>query len=182
MARHSLLLLSLFLSFGCTAKIVQMTARQRSERLARERGRLSELTDPVALTKSYITISTILLTFTSEAVREGDTGVVRTLIDQYIAAVQRARDTMVMSNRDAERRPGGYKELEIALRGQLRFLEDINKQLVLEERKPLADAIATAVSVRDEMLRLMFPQAQMRASRTMKKNVAVFGPAVAQFR
>lgn len=137
-----------------------MTATQRGERLAVERARLPELTDPVAKTKSYITISHLLLSFASEAVREGDITDMSALMDQYVATIRSARDTMVQSDRDAERRPAGYKDLEIALRGQVRLLQDVGVQLLAEERQPMDRAREAATSVREEILRLLFPQAK----------------------
>jgi hypothetical protein len=144
---------------GCAARIAEMTAAQRSERLAVERGRVTGSTDPIDKTESYITISDILLSFASEAIDISDHNDLKTLLDQYVVAVQSARETMVNSNRDAERRPAGYKELEIAVRGQIRLLEDMSARLTLDERKPVEDAIAAATSVRDDMLRLLFPHA-----------------------
>jgi hypothetical protein len=148
----------LLLNCGCAAKIAEMSAKQRSERLATERGRVSDLTDPVAKTKSYIAISEILLSFAFDSIREGATGDVKNLMDQYINAVESARDTMLMSTRNPERNPAGFKDLEIAVRVQLRLLQDIHQQLAFEERKPVESAIAVATSVRDEMLRILFPQ------------------------
>jgi hypothetical protein len=165
MNSHLVLFFCLFLISGCAARLAEMTADQRSQRLVLERGRLPQLTDPVAKTKSYIRISEILLTFTADAIRSGMTGEVPSLMEQYITAVRSARDTMVESKRDAERRPGGYKELEIAVRGQLRALQDMNRQLPVEERKEIEDAIQAATSVRDEILRLLFPLSRPAVSR-----------------
>jgi len=165
MTKVFLLLSVLCLSTGCTTKIAQMTAQQRSERLASERGRLPQLTDPVAQTKSYIKISQLLVTFAADAIRNGQAGQMTDLMEQYSAAVQNARDAIVASLRDAERRPAGYKDLELSLRAQLRLLQDINKLLLSEERAPVENAITTASSVRNEMLLLLFPQSQVQASR-----------------
>ena len=165
MTKVFLLLSVLCLSTGCTTKIAQMTAQQRSERLATERGRLPQLTDPVAQTKSYIKISQLLVTFAADAIRNGQPGQMTDLMEQYSTAVQNARDAIVASLRDAERRPAGYKDLELSLRAQLRLLQDINKLLLSEERVPVENAITTASSVRNEMLLLLFPQSQVQASR-----------------
>jgi hypothetical protein len=161
--------LCLSLTSGCAARFAEMTVEQRSLRLASERAKISQVTDPVAKTKSYIAISEIVLTFVSDALRSGATGDIPVLMEQYIAAVRGGRDTMVESRRDAERRPGGYKDLEIAVRGQLRALQDMSRQLVFDERKPIEEAIAAATSVREDMLRLLFPQSRPSASRTRQQ-------------
>jgi hypothetical protein len=157
MKRDLSLFLCLLATWGCAARIAQMSAKQRSERLAAERGNLTEVTDPVSRTRSYITISEILLSFASEAIRDGAIGDVKPLMDQYIMAVEGGRDAIIDSGRDAERRPDGYKDLEIAMREQLRLLEDMSRKLSLDDRKPIEGAIAAATSVRDEMLERLFP-------------------------
>jgi hypothetical protein len=143
---------------GCGLRLSKLTATQRGERLAIERGRLSDMTNPVGRTKSYITISHLLLSFASDALREQNTNDLSGLMDQYITTIRSARDTMILSDRDAERRPDGYKDLEIALRGQLRLLQDISRVLLAEQREPVDRAITVGTSVREEILRLLFPQ------------------------
>jgi len=63
---RSLLMFLLFLCPGCATRIGEMKPLLRSELLATEQARLSELTDPVSRTKSYITISEVLLSFASD--------------------------------------------------------------------------------------------------------------------
>ena len=52
------------------------SANQRADRLAIETGKLSETTDPVAQTKSYIVIADILLSFAADAALPGASEVV----------------------------------------------------------------------------------------------------------
>jgi hypothetical protein len=160
MKRHLISMLCVVLASGCAARFAEMTVEKRSQRLATERARVARLTDPVSKTKSYITISEILLTFASDAISSGSSGELPGLMEQYSMAIDGARDTMVESRRDAERRPGGYKDLEIAVRGQLRVLQDLSRQLIIDERKPIETAIETATSARDDMLRLLFPRSR----------------------
>jgi hypothetical protein len=135
-----------------------MKAAERAELLATERGRLSELTDPVERTKAYILISDILVSFASDAVKDGTIEELGVLMDQYVAAIQSGRDTMVAARRDPERRPQGYRDLELALRRHTRLLRDIGTLLLVDQREPLERAATTAASIRDELLQLLFPQ------------------------
>jgi hypothetical protein len=166
MKKALILLVCLSMGWGCAgSRVAGMSGKQRSERLATERGTLQDLTDPVERTKSYITISEILLSFAADAIREGATADLKPLMEQYIMAIEEARDAMVDSKRDAERRPAGYKELEIAVRGQLRVLQDLSTQLTLEERKPIDAALAAATAVHREMLQFLFPQSKSASAR-----------------
>lgn len=60
------------------------------------------------------------------------------------------------SDRDPTRRPAGFKDVEIAL-PQLRSLRDIAGMLSFDERAPVERAIDIVTSVREELLRLLFP-------------------------
>jgi hypothetical protein len=152
----------LILLAGCGGRLTKMSATKRAERMATERGRLSELTDPVERTKSYIVISDVLLSFASDAVRDGTIEELGVLMDQYVTAIRAARDTMTASKRDPERKPQGYRDLELALRGQTRSLRDLGGQLLVDQRESLDRAAATASSIREELLQLLFPQQKPR--------------------
>jgi hypothetical protein len=153
-----------FISSGCAARLGRLSDAQKSERLATEKGRLSDIKDPVERTKSYITISRFLLDFIAGAARDHDVEALGSLADQYTSAIRSARDTIVGSDRDATRKPAGYKDLELTLRQQSRRLEDISRSLSFDERAPITRARETADSIREELLRLLFPQSQKSRS------------------
>jgi hypothetical protein len=57
---------------GCGVRLGRMTDLQKDKRLATERGRFQELTNPVDKTRSQIIISEILLDFATSAARDND--------------------------------------------------------------------------------------------------------------
>jgi hypothetical protein len=132
-----------------------MTAAQRSERLAMERGRVLELTDPVAKTRSYIMISNLLLQFAYEVVRDDELGDLDILLQQYLAAIRNARETIVNSREEGKRRPDGYNALASALGAQLLRLQEMQNLLFEENHKPIEDTRAVVTSIRSEVLRLV---------------------------
>src|SRR5262245_39399777 len=158
MKRLLLLALFGFLMSSCGARLTKMTDKQKSERLATERGRVSELTQPVAKTQSYIMISQILLDFAGGAARDGDITGMSSLLDQYVITIRAARDTMLNSDRDPLRRPAGYKELELALRDQIRRLQDMGVSLSSRERAAVTTALEVANAVHEQIFRRLFPQ------------------------
>ena len=146
---------------GCAARLGRLNDNQRAERLARERGRLTELKDPVQRTKSYIVISTLLLDFVTGAARDHQTDLMGTLLEQYMTAIQSARDTIVNSDSDAARNPSGYKDLELALRQHARRLDDIGRTLSLDERANVEAARNVASMIRGDLIKLIFPQSKV---------------------
>jgi hypothetical protein len=129
---------------------------KRLEQLRKEREKLERQTDPVGRTKTQIKISEILLTFISDAVQSGETEVMDKRLGEYVAAIQDAHDTMMKTGRDAHKKPGGFKDLEIALRRHLRQLEDIGKGLAFDQREAVDKAREEAGDIRDDMLKALF--------------------------
>ena len=142
---------------GCAVRLGRMSDSQRSERLAIERGRLADLKNPVERTRTYIRIARLLLDFVAGAARDHDAEAMVSLVDQYASAIQSARDSIVHSDRDATRNAAGFKDLEEALRQDIRRLQDVNAGLTVDERPPVAHALEVANSIREELLRLLFP-------------------------
>jgi hypothetical protein len=142
---------------GCAVRLGRMSDSQRSERMAIERGKLAELKNPVERARTYIRIAHLLLDFVTGAARDHDTEAMVSLVDQYTTAIQSARDSIVHSNRDATRNAAGFKDLELALRQDIRRLQDVNAGLTIDERPPVAHALEVANSIREELLRLLFP-------------------------
>ncbi len=131
------------------------SANQRGERLAIERGRLSELADPVARTKSYIVISDLLLSFAADAAREQAHDDFRGLLMEYGRTIRTARETIVNSERRPDREPQGYTDLEGALRRQVQTLQGFRRNVDPRDEEPLDQGIQVASSIREEMKHLL---------------------------
>lgn len=157
---RSLVLLLLILSVNSCAAVrfsfLQTDYDKRLQRLEKERANLGRQTDPVGRTKTQIKISEILLTLVSDAVQSGETEAMEKRLGEYMAAIQDAHQTMMKTGRDAHRKPGGFKELEIALRRQVRQLEDIGKGLTFDQRDPVDKAREQAADIRDDLLKALF--------------------------
>jgi hypothetical protein len=155
---HILILCAAIPLGGCGVRLAGMNDTQKAELLAAQQGKLSDISDPVDKTRTYIVISQILLDFATGAAQEGDTAAMNSLLEQYVDAISAARHTIADSDRDPLRRPAGYKDLELSLRQHARILRDVADILSFDERTPVDDAIDVANSARREMLRLLFPQ------------------------
>jgi hypothetical protein len=153
----SYVLCLVFILSACAVRSGEKGANRRAEALAVERGRLTETADPVARTKSYIKISEILLEFIGDSVRLGDMESFRQLVGQFVTNVNSARDAMVNSGRNAAEKAAGFRELEISLRRQSSQLQEISRVLSFDQREGLEPAIRVTESVRQEILKLLFP-------------------------
>jgi len=147
------LVLLLLLSLTSSA---QSGINKQAERLQKEKDKLNRQTDPVGRTKTQIKIAEILLTMINDTVQAGDMELMQKRLGEYTAAIQDAHQTMMKTGRDAHRKPGGFKDLEIALRRHVRQLEDIGKGLTFDQRDAVNKARDEAENIRDEMLKALF--------------------------
>jgi hypothetical protein len=124
--------------------------------LQREKDKVRRTSDPVSKTKSHIVISEILLELTRDAARTGEMETLDQRLDEYVSTIREAHETMMRTGRDAHKSPKGFRELEIALRKQLKQLEDISDALTFDEREPVTKARDEATRLRDELLKALF--------------------------
>jgi len=129
---------------------------KRLERLQKERERLSRTTDPVARTKADINISEILLSLASDAVKTGEPELLGKRLNEYTDTIRDAHQTMMKTGRDAHRKPKGFKELEIALRRQIRTLDDLAHSVSFDQRDPVEKAKQQASDIREDLLKAFF--------------------------
>jgi hypothetical protein len=133
------------------------TDEERARELQKERLKLEKETDPVDRAKIDIKISELILENVGDAVREGNVPRMEEHLALYSASIQDAHQVLIDSGRDAVKKPGGFKELEIALRKHARKLEDFARVLNLQHRIPLEKAKDLAVGIRDKLLKKLFP-------------------------
>ena len=151
-----ILLLSATASCAIRTSFLQGQVDKRLERLDRERAHLKTLTDPVDRTKSDITIADILLSLAGDAVRSGEPEVLQKRLAEYVEAVEDAHQGLMKAGRDAHKKPKGFKELEIALRHQIRTLHDIGTQLSFDQRELVNKVEEQASDIREDLLKALF--------------------------
>lgn len=153
-----LFILLVLVATSCAVRIESLQGQvdRRLEHLDRERAHLKSLTDPVDRTKSDITISEILLSLASDAVRSGEPEVLQKRLGEYVDAIEDAHQALMSAGRDAHKKPKGFKDLEIVLRRQIRTLDDIGKGLTFDQREPVDKAKQEASDIRDDLLKALF--------------------------
>jgi hypothetical protein len=134
----------------------QAKADQRTKQLENEKRKLDRTKDPANRAKSLMRTAEILLTYVNDAANDHDPGKLKSTIDQYHQTVKDARDTMMKSGLDPHKKSGGYRAVEIVLRKQLRVLQDISRQLSVDERPPVEETIESIMKIRDEFMSALF--------------------------
>src|SRR5215471_1197139 len=156
---ESLLLMLIVVAVSsCTIHTHSLQSRddKRLERLQKERDKLSRLTDPVDRTKTDIAISEILLSLANDTIKTGEPEMLGKRLSEYVDTIRDAHQTMMKTGRDAHRKPKGFKDLEIALRRQIRMLDDLAHAVSFDQRTPVDKAKQEASDIRDDLLKALF--------------------------
>jgi hypothetical protein len=143
---------------SCTIRTAHLQGQydKRLERLQKEKDRLNRISDPVDRVRTEITISEILLSLASDAVKTGEPESFTKRLNEYVEAISDAHQTMSKTGRDAHRKPKGFKDLEIALRRQIRILDDLAHAVTYDQRDPVEKAKQKASDMREELLKALF--------------------------
>jgi hypothetical protein len=149
--------LLLLLTGALTPTARAASDEERAKELQRERAKLQKETDPVDRAKIGIKISDILMADVGEAVREGDFDELQMQLTAYSETIETAHRDLLDSGRDAVKKPGGFKELEIALRQHVRKLDELSRMLNLQRRVPIEKTKDLASGIRDKLLKALFP-------------------------
>jgi len=129
----------------------------RLKDLQKERAKLEKESDPIDRAKIGIKISEILLEDVGESVRDGDFSGMEFQLTAYAETIENAHKALIDSGRNAVKKPGGFKELEIALRKHVRQFDEFARMLNLQKRLPLEKAKSLATGIRDKLLKALFP-------------------------
>jgi hypothetical protein len=93
----------------------------------------------------------------TDAYAKGDLDQGQKLLDDYLKWVKSSWDLLKSSGRPAERKPQGFKELDIALREDARQFGDLEHRVAFADREPVTKAAQEAEKIRGEVLAVLFP-------------------------
>ena len=129
-------------------------------------GLWSSLPDPVRSVVFRLLALGLLclaLSLASDAVRSGEPEALEKRLNEYVDSIRDAHQTMIKTGRDAHRKPKGFKDLEIALRRQIRMLDDLGHGVTFDQREPVDKAKQEASDIRDDLLKALFGEQNARS-------------------
>jgi hypothetical protein len=130
---------------------------ERARELLKERERFDKTKDPVDKAKIGIRITDLLLEEIADAVKDKNFTELDADLNAYTSTIETAHEVLASSGRDAQKKSGGFRDLEIALRKQVRKFDDYAKMLTVDRREPLEKAKKLATGIRDKLLKALFP-------------------------
>jgi hypothetical protein len=155
--KHAVIFPLVLFFIGASADVALSLTDDRAKQLERERQKFAREDDPVSRAKIGIKISDLLLDDVAQAVKAGNFEEMEQQLIVYTDTISAAHETLAESGRNAAKKSGGFKELEIALRKHARKFEDFARVLNIQRRLPLEKAKDFANTVREKLLKALFP-------------------------
>jgi hypothetical protein len=119
--------------------------------------------NPVKKSKYATRLAQLKLQQATDAYTKSDFEQGQKLLDDYLKWVRSSWDLLKGSGRPAERKPEGFKELDIALREDARRFADLEHRVPFTDRDPLTKAAQEAEKIRGEVLAALFPSGESRS-------------------
>jgi hypothetical protein len=145
---------SLFLlALLCAAATAQNSARKLNDRYRIE-------TDPVRKARLLARIGPLDMDDAHTALRKDDQAQAVAILQTYRDEVRQTSDALSSSGLNPQRKPAGFKDLQVELRTLLRSMDDLIFSLPVDERAPF-EAVRNDLNAAETSLFVaMFPSAE----------------------
>lgn len=128
------------------------------DRLSLELGRYAQETDPVRKARELAKLGEDQVGEARKQLKsEEDVAALHTL-EQYRDEVQQTAAALKATGVDAEKRPGGFKELQISLRMTIRHIDDLILTLPVDKRPFFREVRTDLVKTQNELIDELFPR------------------------
>jgi hypothetical protein len=136
------------------------------EELLEQRAEYAEETDPVDKAKILAKMGSREMTYVRNLLREGYDEKGLEILERYRDALRQTTDVLTAAGINAQRRPGGFKELQISLRQSIRRLDDLILSLQQDVR-PWFRAVRSDMEATESVLiDALFPAPPVRQPRS----------------
>ena len=120
--------------------------------------RLQAEQNPVKKAKDEIKLGRLKLTQIQNAYTQGQIEAGAKHLGTLLDEMQASWKFLQESGRVASKHSEGFRELDIALREDVRVLEDLERTISYFDRAPLVNAVQELNRLRDEVLHALFPR------------------------
>lgn len=128
------------------------------DRLAELRGQFQADRDAVHQAKSFPKLGEALLEEMRKLASEGNIPAAQSALEEYRDDLRRILAALKATGRNAEKHPGGFKELQIYLRKTLRSLDQMILLVPFDRRAPFDAARRDVAAIDNELFHLLFPR------------------------
>jgi hypothetical protein len=182
MAARNCVVTGLLLAFLLAGLVGAAPAPRRRDTEADLLPRIGREQDLVKRAKLEVRLGRVKLLQATEAYDGGDVEDCHQLLAAYLERMKGAWATLQSSGRQAWRQHQGYRELDIALREDGRYLEDFGHRVPYQERGPVEKVAKEVDELRNKVLKELFPSAPLRkkSSGSAPNTLGAFSIGMAQ--
>ena len=120
--------------------------------------KLKTTTDAIRKVKILIKLSDFQLHVAALKVKKTDFTEADQYLSRYLETIVQTQEILKSSGRNAQKNPAGFKDFEIALKRQLRALEDLRSAYPYEQAEKVNGTIQDAKAAQEYMLLQIFGQ------------------------
>jgi len=147
------------------ATLVVFAPGAAQDRLAADLARYEQETDVVRKARALVKLGDDQIDEARKQLKGGDdVGSLHTL-EQYRDEIQHVAEALKATGVDPEKKPAGYKELQISLRETIRHIDDLILTLPVDKRPFFREVRADLVKTQNDLIDALFPRQPDRNSK-----------------
>ena len=154
--RTALIILAALFAQATNSQLLWGRQPSKHDREAELERKINRGTPPIRKAKLQIDLARLRLDKSLKAYADLKIKSGTELLKTYSRAIQDAGYTLQNSGRNAARQPKGFKDLEIAIRRDIRVLEDLRRRVPFNSREEIRSIIDRVDQVREQILEAMF--------------------------
>jgi hypothetical protein len=135
------------------------------DRLAEDLAKFQADTDPVRRARDLVKLGDAQVDLARKQLKDGDDIASLGTLHQYVDEVQKTSSDLAASGIDAEKKPTGFKELQISLRETTRKIDDMIFALTVDKRPAFRDVRTDLPKVQNDLMDALFPRTGDHASK-----------------
>ena len=135
-----------------------LAGQPQQSRLDRERSRFQSETDPIRRAKALAKLGDEKLKVLHQELSAGEFDEARELMDSHLNNVKSTIEGLKASGRDAEKKPDGFRQLEMHLRRSIRSLDEAILAMPVDERERFVEIKGELDVIDRELLQMIFPR------------------------
>jgi hypothetical protein len=135
------------------------------DRLEQDLARFKAEIDPVKKARDLVKLGDEQVDVARKQLKEGEDVASLMTLQQYADEVQMVALALTSAGVDAEKKPSGFKELQISLRETGRKVDDMIFTLPVEKRPFFREVRTSLASVQNDLMDALFPRNNERGSK-----------------
>jgi hypothetical protein len=153
----------------CTATIAGLallTPLAAQSRIDLETARYEQETDPVRKARALVKLGADQVAEAKKQLNDGEDVASLHTLEKYRDEIQHMSDALTATGADAERKPAGFKELQISVRENIRHIDELILTLPVDKRPFFREVRADLVKTQNDLIDALFPR---QPDRNLKK-------------